>query len=328
MEPFDSLIVKYLSKNISGEEQEILLQWLEENEENKIYFRSLKDAYDLGRIEDDMKRSRTEEQWAEFLKVIVKTPSVARWKLFSLSALRYAAVLMLGILCSYFIFNLSDRFPEKQIADTRIETGIGDKSKITLPDGSVIWLNSCGSVVYDDSFDKDERSVFLQGEAYFDVKTDQRKPFLVRTDELTYRVTGTSFNVYSFQNENETSIALLEGGVTIEMGNDHKSHVLYPGEIFTYDKTTNGFTVKKADVNLLSSWRQGEFVFDNMTFGELVHRLERLYNVRFVFENQNLKNETFGGTLRDYDSIEMIMKVIRTSIPIKYRIEENKVYIR
>lgn len=326
MENIDSLIIRYLTGNTSPEEQTSLLLWLEASEKNRDYFRSLKDAYDLGRLEFDIKDSLMESQWKKFIKTIPAAVSVNRWKQAGLSFLRYAAVFVLGIFSIYLIHYLTNDVRENRMAETKIETGIGDKSKITLPDGTVVWVNACSSVLYGDMSGADERSVYLKGEAYFEVKTDKKRPFLVRTKELTYHVTGTSFNVYSFENEEETSVALLEGGVTIEYAD--QSHVLCPGEMFIYNKATDRFTVKKADVNLLSSWREGEFVFDDMTFDELVNRLQRLYNVQFIFENQTIRKETFGGTLRDFDSLEMIMKVIKTSIPIKYRIEENKVFIQ
>jgi ferric-dicitrate binding protein FerR (iron transport regulator) len=326
MEQIDSFIIKYLSANISGEEQAILLRWLEESEENKVYFRSLKDAYDLGRLEFDIRDSQVKSQWNKFVKTITVLQPVKKWKSAGFSFMRYVAMFVLGILSIYLIHRFTGKITDDMITDTRIETGIGDKSKVTLPDGTVVWINSCSSVVYGDISGGKERSVYLKGEAYFDVKTDKQRPFMVRMDKLTCMVTGTSFNVYSFENEEESSIALLEGGVTIEY--DHKSHILHPGELFIYNKVTNEFTVKNADVDLLSSWRRGEFVFDGMTFDELVNRLERLYNVKFIFENQKIRKETFGGTLRNYDSLETIMKVIKTSIPITYRIDENKVFIQ
>jgi ferric-dicitrate binding protein FerR (iron transport regulator) len=332
MEQTELLIIRYLTGELSQEERILLLSRLEADEERRKYFRSLKDAYDLGRLEVDMKDSRMKSQWNKFARMIRKTDSVGIWKSTGITLLRYAAVFMLGI-CASSIYPVADRFAgyvrreDERMAETKIETGVGDKSKILLPDGSTVWLNACSSILYGgDMTGDDERSVYLKGEAYFVVKTDMRRPFLVRTDGLTYRVTGTSFNVYAFEEEDVSSVALLDGGVSIVY--DNRSHSLCPGELFVYNKVTREFTVKKADVNLLSSWRRGEFVFDNMTFEELVNRLQRLYNVEFVFENEKIRKETFGGTLRDFDSLETIMNVIQTSIPIKYKIEENKVFIR
>ncbi|MDR0698642.1 MAG: DUF4974 domain-containing protein [Tannerella sp.] len=322
----DHLIIQYLTGEISSEERRSLLSWLETSGEHREYFRSLKDAYDLGRLEFDMKDSRMESQWNKFVRMVPEADIAGKWRLLGFSFLRYAAAFILGILSLYMIYHLGGKRPGEMIADTRMETGIGDKSKIMLPDGSVVWVNSCTSVAYGDMKRGGERTVYLQGEAYFEVKTDKRRPFLVRTDALTYRVTGTSFNVYSFEDEENTSVALLEGAVMVEY--DNRSYTLSPGERFTYNKVTGDFIVENADVDLLSSWRRGEFVFDGMTFDELVNRLERLYNVKFIFENESIRKESFGGTLRDYDSLETIMKVIKTSIPIKYRIEENRVFIQ
>ncbi|MDR1224319.1 MAG: DUF4974 domain-containing protein [Tannerella sp.] len=326
MEQTDALIIQYLAGNISPKERAFLLVWLEENEENRVYFRSLKDAYDLGRLEFDSRESRVKSQWQKFVRTVPEADLRGKWKTAGFSFLRYAAVFVSGLLSLYLISDFSGKVRSDGMADTRIETGIGDKSKVTLPDGSLVWVNSCSSVVYGDLSGGDERSVYLQGEAWFEVKTDRQRPFLVRTDRLTYRVTGTSFNIYAFEDEDETSIALLEGSVTVEQG--AKSRVLHPGERLVYNRTTDRFTVKNADVNLLSSWRRGEFVIDNMTFDELANRLQRLYNVEFIFENQEIRKESFGGTLRDFDSLETVMKVIKTSIPVNYRIEENRVYIR
>jgi ferric-dicitrate binding protein FerR (iron transport regulator) len=326
MEQIDHLIIRYLTGEISPEERRSLLNWLEAGEENRDHFRSLKDAYDLGHLESDRKGSRMKSQWKKFVKAIPEADTAGKWKSSSFSFLRYAAAFILGILSLHLIHHSAGKLQGEMIADTRIESGIGNKSKIMLPDGSVVWVNSCTSIVYGDMKKGDERTVYLQGEAYFDVKTDKRRPFLVRTDALTYRVTGTSFNVYSFEDEEETSVALLEGEVTVEYDDD--SYVLSPGERFIYNKVTTDFAIENANVDLLSSWRRGEFVFDNMTFDELVNRLERLYHVRFIFENESIRKESFGGTLRDYDSLETIMKVIKTSIPIKYRIEKNRVFIQ
>jgi len=326
MEQIDLIIIKYLSKTISVVEQTYLLSWLEDKEENRIYFRSLKDAYDLGRLEFDIQESGEKIQWEKFVKSIPSVRSTPTWKTIGYSFMRYAAVFILGLVCFQLIHYLSGNIEENLLAGTSIEAGVGDRSKVTLPDGSIVWINACSSITYDNTFGEKDRTVSLKGEAYFEVKADTVKPFLVRADKFTYRVTGTSFNVYSFEEDNEISIALLEGGVTIEY--EGKTQKLYPQEMFVYNKSNNEIAMKKIDVNLLSSWRRGEFVFDDMAFDELVKRLERSFNVKFVFENQKIRNERFGGTLRDYDSLETIMKVIRTGIPIQYRIDENIVYIK
>lgn len=322
----DTLIIKYLTGSASFEEQAALLKWLEESEANRVHFRSMKDIYDSGRLKYERQNSRVESQWDMFRKTVFANQPAGNLFVNRFAWMRYVAVFILGMFSVFGIRHIMGKKPEQAVTQTRIETGVGDKSKTTLPDGTVVWLNACSSLLYGDFSGNRERTVYLKGEAYFEVKTDKQRPFSVCTERLTYRVTGTSFNVYAFEEEETSSVALLEGGVMIESGK--WLHALRPGEVFTYDKNTCTFTVEKKDVELLSSWRRGEFVFDKMTFGELIHRLERLYHVKFVCDNLEVQQATFGGTLKDYDSLETIMNVLKTSLRISYTIEENTVFIR
>ncbi|MDR2969132.1 MAG: FecR domain-containing protein [Tannerellaceae bacterium] len=326
MDKADMLIIKYLSKSASSCEQSELLEWLEMSEDNKVRFRSFKDAYDLWGSEADMKVSDVKFQWIKFACSVsgkTKKQAPARW---CYTPVRYAAIFLAGVLLSYFIYSHvgSDR-KEELYRVTKIETGIGERSKVTLPDGSTVWINACSSISFDNSFGDEVRSVLLNGEAYFDVQTDSLKPFLVHVDKFTHRVTGTSFNVYSFGDENQMSIALLEGKVSVEYDKCKKQ--LLPGEMITYDKSTGQITCARVDVRHISSWRDGEYTFDDLTFEDLSKRLERMYDVRFVFDNKLARQMRFGGTLRSSYSLETIMKVIKTSVPITYTINENTVHI-
>ena len=242
--------------------------------------------------------------------------------------LRYAAIFVLGLLC----MKVADTFfSQKQPAavtefTTQIETGKGERSKVILPDSTVVWLNACSSISYDSDFGVKTRKINMKGELYFDVHKDVSKPFLVCTDSLTYRVTGTSFNVYSFDNDNMETLVLVEGAVTLEYGD--YSIELKPGEIVEFDKTTRKIHRRQANAAFYTGWRSGELMFDQMTFEELAKRLERNFNVRFVFENDVLKKKSFGGTFRYYDSLETILKVIAAGTPVKYTIDKDIVYIR
>jgi ferric-dicitrate binding protein FerR (iron transport regulator) len=327
MDKTELLIIKYLSKSTSLQEQAELLEWLEANEENRAHFRSLKDTYDLGQMKPDREGSQVHNQWIKFAGTATsKETKKPAHTLQVYSFMRYAAIFITGALLSYFTYSLPDGTEEETLlATTKIETGIGERSKVTLPDGSTVWINACSSVSFDNSFGNKTRSIVLEGEAYFEVQTDSIKPFLVHTDKFTHRATGTSFNVYSFGSENEMSIALLEGKVSVEY--DINKEQLSPGEMITYNKSTGRLIRSHVDVCHISSWRYGEYTFDDLTFEELSKRLERMYNIRFIFDNKRISRMRFGGTLRNSYSLETIMKVIKTSVPVKYTIHENTIHI-
>ncbi|RNC63387.1 FecR family protein [Proteiniphilum sp. X52] len=326
MGKIDNIILRYLHKTSSPEEQELLLKWLEESEVNRQYFRSLKDAHDLGKAGISLRNSRVDQQWKNFEKQIINKNNKTGISRYFTPFLRYAAVFTLGFICFQAIFYLTRQDENNIFNPTIIETGIGERTKISLPDGSKIWINTCSSIAYDKNYGNIDRQVHLKGEGYFEVRTDTLKPFLVHADKFTYRVIGTSFNVYSFDDDDETSIALLEGGVTIE--HENLSEQLLPGQVFIFNKESGKHTRTKVDVNRLSSWREGELVFDNITFEELAKRLERNFNIQFVFENDNVREHSFGGSFRNYESVETIMKVISTSTPVKYEIKGNIVYVK
>lgn len=311
MEQIDSIIIKYLSASTTVEEEAQLLAWLENNLENQKYFRSLKDAYDLGQVEQLFETSRPNEQWIDFKQKINSASKYFRMRKLVVEMTRYAAVLIVGIICYQTLLHLFKS--EELFSETQIETGVGERAQILLPDSSRVWINSCSELSYSNSFGKKERSVYMKGEAYFEVHSNKEKPFLVHNEMFTYRVTGTSFNVSAFHDENQTSIALLEGGVVIEFGKTKEK--IYPGEQFVFNKSTGKYWREKIDVNRLKLWRTGDITFENITFDELTRKLERSFNVSFVFQNEELKKETFSGSFHNYDPMETILEVLKVSTP-------------
>ena len=314
-----------MTKEASAQEAEELLTWLLQDENRCQLFRSLKDAYDLGQFEKHVKNSDTAAEWEKLLRRIIRLdmkPALTR-RLFIRIA-RYAAVFVLGLVC----MKMTGLFlTEKEAMPvTTIETGRGERSKVTLPDSSVVWLNACSAISYDHDFGHSKRKVYLQGEAFFDVCKDASKPFIVCTDSLTCLVTGTSFNVYSFNSDNVESIVLVEGAVTLTIGK-HRMEVK-PGELVEFDKTVHKIRRRQIDTGYYTGWRSGELRFDKMTFEKLAGRLERNFKVTFIFENERVKKESFSGTFQHYDTLETILKVITTSTPITYRIDKDIVYVK
>ena len=115
----------------------------------------------------------------------------------------------------------------------------------------VVWVNACSSISYDESFGKENRTIRMRGEVFFDVEKDPSKPFLVHAEPFTFRVTGTSFNVYAFDEEDEISLALIEGTVTAEKGSYMEK--LRPGEVLVYNKTQAKITHKKTVISFIFS---------------------------------------------------------------------------
>lgn len=182
----------------------------------------------------------------------------------------------------------------------------GKRSEVTLADGSHIWVNSGSQISYPVTF-KDTREVYLSGEAYFDVKPDKKKPFIVMTHDIRIRVTGTSFNVSSYATDGYTQAVLAEGQVKISMNTVlGKSMEMKPGERVIFRKDNETFTKDNVDVELYSSWINGYLIFENEPTSEIFKKLERIYNQRIIIDT-GLTDITFSGKLDLQEDIKDVL---------------------
>jgi len=198
----------------------------------------------------------------------------------------------------------------------------GMQSEVMLQDGSHIYLNSGSKLSYPAKFTKNEREIYLSGEAFIDVKKDKSRPFYVYTDDVKIRVLGTSFNVSSYSNDKTTQIVLLEGSVRIRKNNFlSKGLDIKPGERCVFTKVSSSFTTDKVDVRLYSSWIHGYLIFNKAPLEEVTKKLERFYN-RKIMVSKELHNITFSGKLDLNEEIENSLEYISFASSLK--IEKDK----
>ena len=175
------------------------------------------------------------------------------------------------------------------------------------------------------NFEKGERVVELKGEAYFDVTKSKEWPFIVRTCRSSVKVLGTSFNVCSYEEDALEQVTLEQGGV--EVKHHDETYLLHPGEQFELDTTNEEVEVKPVNVKLYTSGIDGMFRFHNMPLDLLTVKLERWYNVHFVFSNEVCKNYRFTGAIRkDVDFNEFIRLIERTT-NVKFVINQKNIII-
>lgn len=159
----------------------------------------------------------------------------------------------------------------------------GQTFKLILSDGTEVYLNADSRLVYPSRFTGKERSVFLDGEAYFRVAKDAGHPFIVRTQTLQTRVLGTEFNVSGYEGS-DTEVTLVEGSVEVSDADRQRTVRIKPGEQASL-QTDGGFAVQQVDVSQYIHWREGYFYYDNVTLLDIMKELGRWYNVSVVFCN-------------------------------------------
>lgn len=220
---------------------------------------------------------------------------------------------------------------EKLVYNT-IKIPYGKRFELQLSDGTIVHLNSGTTLKYPVKFIASEnRQVFLDGEAFFDVAKDKTHPFVVNADNLNVRVLGTHFNVSNYPEDNLTDVVLVEGSVGLYTANEkfnaEKNTVLKPGFKGSFSKTDNQIKTKVVVTDVYTAWIKGGLTFREMTFKDISKKLERHYNVTIVNQNEKLSNEKFNASFGD-EPIAKVLSYFNEIHGINYTLKNNEVLIK
>jgi len=213
---------------------------------------------------------------------------------------------------------------EKEILMNTVSTPRGGQYKVQLPDGSRVWLNAASSLTFPSRFTKESRTVELAGEAYFEVTRNEDIPFRVRTKKETIEVLGTHFNVNSYADEPASITTLVEGKVKVSLPNA-VSQILRPGQQ-SLVRTGDDIQVNEVDPFEIVAWKDGDFMFNNEALERAMRKVERWYNVEFVYED-NIGNVPIWGSVSRYEKIEEVLKVVELTEAAHFKIEGRRVYV-
>lgn len=220
----------------------------------------------------------------------------------------------------------------EKVAYNTIKIPYGKRFQLQLSDGTVVHLNSGTTLKYPVKFIAGEnRQVFLDGEAFFDVAKDKKHPFIVNAEDLNVRVLGTHFNVSNYPEDASTDVVLVEGSVGMYNSNEdfnaEKNTILKPGFKGSFNKENNTIFTKPVITDIYTSWINGGLTFRNMTFKNIITKLERRYNVTIINKNEKLANEKFNASFKE-ESIENVMSYFNDIHGINYTIKNNQILIK
>ncbi|WP_119080049.1 FecR family protein [Chitinophaga alhagiae] len=220
----------------------------------------------------------------------------------------------------------------------------GTRSRVTLPDGSVVWLNADSRLTYKDDFNGALREVYLEGEAYFDVVKDADKPFIIHTARMHIRVLGTTFNVRAYPNERTAETALIRGSVEVSaQGEKMRPVILRPNEkLVLYldgqqpdtinEQPKQEFAIRPLHVAeqdglpLETAWVENKLVFRDEAFGTLAARLERWYGVQISLNGPEVKDLRFTGRF-EKETIEQVLKALQITAEFRYSMNGKNISI-
>lgn len=194
--------------------------------------------------------------------------------------------------------------------------------KVTLEDGTVVWINSDSELKYPNHFVGETREVYLEGEAFFEVAENKTKPFIVSTAESKVKVLGTVFNINAYKSSRNNSTTLISGSVEMLAGG--QSVVMHPNEKAVFNKSDGAMKVETYDGNRDIAWISGKYYFNAQPFEEILGVLSRWYDVKFTFTSDSIKNLTFTGVINKNIPINEIIEMLTEAINFQYVIVDSE----
>ena len=201
----------------------------------------------------------------------------------------------------------------------------GGEFTLILSDGTQVWLNAETSLRYPVEFVWNERKVYLEGEAFFDVTHDKQKQFVVETEKAKVQVYGTAFNVYAYPNEYEVVATLVRGAIDLKERGSGNRIQLEPGEQGCL--AGGKLTKREVDVDMYIAWITGRMVFKSICLGDMLKHLARWYDVNIVFTEERLKEVSFTGEVKKYDDFTEVLDVIESTQVVRFRIEDRTIIV-
>jgi len=202
-----------------------------------------------------------------------------------------------------------------------VQTSFGEHKQINLPDGSVVWLNASSKLSYKP---KNPRTIYLEGEAFFEVAHDKTRPFRVQSSDMLVEVLGTEFNISNYQDQAYTSTTLVEGSIKVS-NPQNESQIIKPGYQVKLYRNQNAIEVSAANVQTITAWTTGRMIFTNEKLENLLPKLNQWFNVEFKIEGEAINNFKFTGTLKRDNDLNHFLQMLEYTEGINYTIENNEV---
>ncbi len=331
----DNIILGYLRRELTSEEEKRLDSWLEEDPSHREQLDLISEIWNvplnypkLVNIDDEEKKIWSRLQGGnKHIDLVRKRPAIVTKYL-----LKAAAALVFFIGLGYFFWysqNKEEGQTPTLVKEIKRINPPGQKSRIHLPDGSIVVLNASSQLSYRNDFNSKSRKIHLKGEAYFEVAKNPDIPFEVYTDDLVITAIGTSFNVNAFENKQTEKVALNTGKVKIECLDGKigcELCYLNPRELAVYNQKTGKVNVLKYKDMDPFGWKEGKIIFHHATFEEVIEVLARWYNVEFEIHG-TLKHEWDYSSTFENEVLKNILRSLKFSEKIDYKINGSKIEI-
>jgi ferric-dicitrate binding protein FerR (iron transport regulator) len=320
------LIIRYLARQTSSDENEQLANWVSQSPDHERTFEQLKAVWQASQTP-----TATPETAAALRNVKARlnqplarpaapVAPVRRWRM--ARAYQFAALLLLvgmvGVGYCYLKPNLVTAYQT-------CHTAAGQKQQVHLPDGSLVTLAPQSQLRYPAKFSGTNREVYLEGEAFFEVSKNSHRPFRVHSGTWVTQVLGTRFNVSAVRGAGQTAVSLVEGKVEVFDKQEH--YLLTPGQQLRAEHATGHIYRQAFDAAKVTAWRTNKLVFRNEKLGDVAGQIERLYGVKLVFADAATAEVRLWATFEN-ESLPAVLAALQLAGPLSYRREGQVIYLK
>ena len=312
-----NVLHRFFAGTASFEEEEAVCDWVDASDKNREELIRERKYFDVLLLHKTKNSSMVQSGHRFSLPFVIR------------ESLKIAAAISVLLVSALYISNnVGKSAPVLEM--NKIVVPPGQRANLTLSDGTNVWLNARTKIVYPAVFDKSVRQVAVDGEAYFDVAKDKKRPFIVETGKCNMEVLGTKFNVEGYSDKDDFEVTLMEGSVRVAsrigLGD---TLMLKPDSKACLQKYGRLKVIPVDDYNPYR-WKEGLICFRNESFLSIMNDLEKYFGVSIVVENKNVLKYYFTGKFRQADGIDYALRVLQRDIRFKYeRDDENQIiYIR
>ncbi len=358
MKNVEFLICSFFDGTIEREDLMSLQNWIKASQENQDYFNQLKNAWVVSG-KNNFAEKYIENSWSAFKNKqglnVGSKPSKAPYRLTWRAAASWLLFLTAGSVLTYVFSGKTSR---QAVRNIEIYSPLGARTFIKLPDGSNVWLNADTKLIYNEEYGRENRTLNLSGEAYFDVAQDKQHPFIVEAAEIIVKAVGTKFNVKAYPDEKAVAATLEEGEIdvtVVKMGRRWKPLMLKENQKIIVLKdddmidslkinsdeellkenarqvsaplmAENIGVINNVKTELSTSWKDSRWIIESEQMVTLIPMLERRFNKKIIFNDEDLKKYRFSGTIEN-ETVEQFMDLLTLTAPLNYEVNKDMIML-
>lgn len=307
-----NLIARHLAGETSWSEELQIKHWRQSNADAESTYQQLKELWQNNYA---MMPAPNKDKVRQMIE---EATQPAERRIYSYLSIAASVILLIGV--AFFFWAQTS---EPSTVWQNKTTVAGQKSTLTLSDGSTIYLNAQSSLKYPEKFAGDTRSVKLSGEAFFAVKPG-KKPFVVQTDSISVTVLGTSFNISAYRQQPAVQVAVATGKVKVS--SNVEDLLLIPNDMATYSKSTRLLSKSPVDIEKKIAWKDGWLIFDDTPLSEVAKTLTQWYGMEVKLASGNLNQCLFTGKFKN-ETLRNVLDNICFTSKLKYTVTENQFII-